>query len=70
MLDGVAAEGQDLEALEPLQVGDVADHVGGERKLLAVEQKVKRAVHFLDRRINPDQLDFSEKSKTSFMWFC
>ncbi len=62
VLHRVATEGQDFEALEALQVCDVADHVGGERKLFAVDEEVKRAIHFLDRRVNPDQFDLSEIS--------
>ena len=59
MLDHVAAEGQGLEALEALQVCNVADHVGGERKFFAVDQEMEWAVHFFDRRVNTNQFYFS-----------
>ena len=65
MLDHVPAEGQDLEGLEALEVSDVADHVGREGELFAVEQQMEGAVHFFDRRVDPDQFYFTVQIKKS-----
>ena len=63
MLDHVPAQGQDLEAFEPLKVGDVANHVGREGELFAVEQQVEGPVHLLDRGVHTDQFYFSVSSR-------